>query len=335
MALVRRPKKTDAYVRKKCRLQSQLIRKKWREEKKAYRDRKKGYTHIPPPQQQGAGSVPPSPEDLRAIASYVTQPQQLGGSSRMMEVGTLIPENEVIRTYGRHTVFSHPTQIIISGPTKAGKTTLTTQILCNREKMFPEPGLREIYWFYTMESSTERIRDQLLGVNFIQGHPTLHKLESMDASVPKLVVLDDMQDMTDKKSTFEELKKLFTAVSHHCNMSVIFIVQDIYVNKNMTRLANQAENLLAMCNGASAYQLPKLSNKLFGPGHEPFIRWAMSDVRSHSSHGYLLLSTGADVPECYKVRSKILPSDQNTFYVKKGTEKTEDYQMLKDGRQTS
>ena len=159
----------------------------------------------------------------------------------------------------------------------------------------------------------------------------LERLESLDKSIPKLVILDDMMEMTDKKATFEELKKVFTALSHHGNMSVIFIVQDLYVNKNMTRLANQSENILAMCNGSAAYQLPKLANRLFGPGHEPFIRWAISDVRAHSNFGYLLLSTAAALPECYKVRTKILPGEKNTFYIKAGSTKSEAYQELKDG----
>ena len=39
------------------------------------------------------------------------------------------------------------------------------------------------------------------------GIPTLEKLESKDSSVAKLVVLDDMQEMTDKKKSFEDLIK--------------------------------------------------------------------------------------------------------------------------------
>ena len=331
MPLVRHHKDSP-YIREKCRIQTKLIRKKWRQEKNAYRQKRrlKHYTHIPPPTtegQEGAGMVPPSPQDMSAIVEYVKR-NQLGGSVKHMEVGTLVPHNEIIKCHGKPTVFNHPTQIIITGPTKAGKTTLAIQILSNRDVMLP--GLQEIYWFYTMESSTTKAREHLPGVNFVQGFPTLEKLESLDTTIPKLIVLDDMQEMTDKKATFEDLKKLFTAVSHHCNISLIFIVQDIYVNKNMTRLANQAENLLAMCNGAACYQIPKLGNKLFGSGHEHFIRWAISDVKANSSHGYLLLSTGAEVLDCYKVRSKILPQDYNTFYIKKGTPKTEAYQSLKE-----
>ena len=85
----------------------------------------------------------------------------------------------------------------------------------------------------------EKAWSLLTGVNFIHGQPSIDKLEDMDPSIPKLVILDDMMDMTDKKATFEELKRLFTAVSHHGNKSVIFIIQDLYMNKNMTRLANQ------------------------------------------------------------------------------------------------
>ena len=336
MALVRhhQQKKSDNYMRQKCKIQAALLWKKWRLDKRKHRaKKKKAYTHIPPPVQTGGSDMlpppPPTPEDLQAIARHVQETQQLGGSPKSMEAGTTVTQNEVIISPGHPTVFSHPTQIIITGPTKAGKTTLTTQILSNRDVMFPDPPLQEIYWFYSMEPSVSQARKDLPGVNFIQGQPTFEKLNSLDKRIPKLVVLDDMMDMTDKKGTFEELKKVFTALSHHGNMSLMFLVQDLYVNKNMTRLANQAENVLAMCNGAATYQLGKLANKLFGPGHEPFIRWAVSDVKSHSKYGYLLLSTAAGLPECYKVRSRILPGDQNAFYIKRGSLKTEEYLELK------
>lgn len=191
-------------------------------------------------------------------------------------------------------------------------------------------SVQEIYWYYTMEPSVTTARSLLPDVKFIHGQPSIESLEDMDVKILKLVILDDMMDMTDKKTTFEDLKRLFTAVSHHGNMSVIFIVQDLYVNRHMTRLANQAENILAMVNGAAAYQIPKLCNKLFGPGHELFIRWAINDVHAHSNFGYLLLSTGATVPECQRVRTNIFPGEENTFYIKKGMLKTKEYQYLKE-----
>lgn len=336
---------SSPYVRRKCKIQSKLIRKKWREDKARSRYKKKYGTHIPPPapqqQQQGAGVVlgPTAPlltpQDLQMIAEHIKHQQTGGlkGSIREIEAGTKVPYNEAIRAPGHHAVFQHPTQMILAGSTKAGKTTLITQILKHREQMF-DPNIRQIIWFYTMESSIEKPRKELPGAQFIQGEPTVEQLEGLDTSIPKVVVLDDLMGMTDKKSTFEDLKRLFTATSHHHNLSLVFIVQDMYVNKNMTRLANQAENIIMMCNGGSTYQTPMIATKLFGAGVKPFIEWSISDVRRHSSHGYLLFSKGAGVPEAYRVRSKILPSDiKNTFYIQKGTEKTEEYQDLKEDAQ--
>lgn len=343
MEYSRVPPPETQYVRKKCKLQTKLIRQKWREDKaksRAKRKEKMGLTHIPPPTQTGGGTGVPalpllSPQDLEIIADHIMRkhPQVgngLTGSKKEMERGTSLSHNEIIRAKGHPMVFSHPTQMILSGSTKAGKTTLITQILKHRQDMF-DPPLQQIFWFYTMESSIEKPRQELPGVVFIEGQPTVDQLENMDVSIPKLVVLDDLMSMTDKKDSFEDLKRLFTATSHHHNMSLVFIVQDIYVNKNMTRLANQSENLIMMCNSGATYQVPMIAAKLFGAGMKPFIQWAMNDVCEHSSHGYLLLSKAAGTPQCHRVRSKILPGDQrNTFYVQKGTRKTEAYLKLKE-----
>lgn len=355
---VRHRPSTLTYNDRKTKMQTKLIRKKWREDKQQYRRKKResGFTHLAPPpiSQLGAGleHVPPAPQDLLKIAAHVKKtvgtetpaaapppssappttshaPQQLGGSKEEMEKSTVTPHDEVITCRELPTVFRHPTQIIVSGPTKAGKTTLVTQILANRDAMF-NPPLGEIYWFYSMEMSVQKPQEQLPGVHFVQGEPSIEKLEAMDPSVPKLIVLDDLMHMVETKLGFESLKKLFTAISHHCNMSVIFIVQDLYVSRNMCRLANQSENTIVMTNGSACYQIKNLAQKLFGPGHGPFITWCVAHAKSQSSHGYLLLSTGAAIPDSHRVTSFILPSDKNRFYVKKGTFKDPSYQRLRE-----
>jgi len=304
----------------------------WRNEKRKQRAKQ---------QQSGGGRqkniIPPSPvvpyvttDEITELVKHAQHAQQLGGSLRQVERGTIIPEHEVIAVRGRPTVFSHPTQILITGPTKTGKTTLVSNMLIdgNRDKMFI-PNLQEVYWFYTMPGSIVGLRDKLPGVHFVRGYPTIDKFTEMDPSVPKLVVLDDLMEMTDKKSSYEDLKRLFSAISHHCNVSVVFIVQDLYVNRNMTRLANQSEHVISMCNGAAAYQVSKLASKLFGAGYEAFIRWVIADIRDRRSHGYILMSTEATLPEIKRIRSCILPSDpENLFYLKKGTLRGDAYWEL-------
>lgn len=94
MALMR-VKKESAYERRKCKIMSNLIRQKWNEEKRAYRSRKKSYTHIAPPVEQVGAGVPPSPMDLQIIAQHIKenrqQPMQSGGGGgKEMEIGTLV-----------------------------------------------------------------------------------------------------------------------------------------------------------------------------------------------------------------------------------------------------
>jgi len=64
-------------------------------------------------------------------------------------------------------------------------------------------------------------------INFVEGVPS--DLESMiDPSIRNLVVIDDlMQEL----SNDQRITNLFTKGCHHCNLSVIFILQTSFTEE--------------------------------------------------------------------------------------------------------
>ena len=70
---------------------------------------------------------------------------------------------------------------------------------------------------------------QPLYTNLAATNPTIHFLEglpeatSCDSKVRNLVVIDDLMSETDERVT-----KLFTKKSHHCNTSVVYLVQNLF-----------------------------------------------------------------------------------------------------------
>jgi hypothetical protein len=268
--------------------------------------------------------------------------RQTGSGATIVEVdededdghGVILARNTAISVPqgDRYKVFRQPSQIIIAGATKSGKTTLLIDILKHRNLMFDQP-LDEIYWFYTEEHSVADVPAALPRVKLLEGVPTIDKIYSITKKrVPKLVVLDDMQDIIETSDTIKMLREVLNKVSHHRNLSIVFIVQNLYSSRKMVSIRNQCEEICIMCNGTSAMQNAEhLGRALFAKGGAEFLKEALNKAKSHKSHNHLLISTGADAG-ILNICSAVLPGDpKQTFYVKGGkdTETTSEYNKLK------
>ena len=118
--------------------------------------------------------------------------------------------------------FKHPTTIQISGPTGCGKTWFVRRIL---EEQLIQPLPTRIIWVYSeWQSDYEHVRTAFPHVEFVEGWR-----EDLYASIRpddrNLLILDDQLDEAgDSKTLF----KLFTKGSHHRNLTVIYIVQNVF-----------------------------------------------------------------------------------------------------------
>lgn len=233
----------------------------------------------------------------------------------------------VIPQGDRHTVFKHPTQMLIGGPTKSGKTTLLMRLLRERGQMFSHP-FEKIYWFYKMENSIRQARQEFPEINYVEGHVSNKFVEGLDIDSHKMLIMDDMQELVANSKSLEALMNIFTRDSHHKNLTVIFLVQDLFM-KNMHKVARQCENVIAMSNGSSGSNIMNMGRRQFGPGTAPFIKWALTQVRLQSTHGYLCLSSGAGISPCESCKTFIFPGEPNTFFVAKGTPQDRTYIALK------
>lgn len=310
-----------------------------------------------PAQQQSF--IPPTPNDIGRISHYVRTNYSPDGNRVLDMDGRLgeepsfmpaqgegvpggvsedvvkasmnaaVPENEiiVIKQGDRPAVFQHPTQIMLGGPTKSGKTTLMQRLLENRATMF-QPPIERVYWYYTMDNSVAGAKTMFPDVIFVKGTVTSKTTQDMELSRPTLLIMDDMQDMVLRTDTFTVLSNLFTRESHHSNLSVALLVQDFFI-KRLNQIAAQCENVIAMLSGSSSQKLESLGRRMFSTGGGAFLLWATQRIKAQSKWPYALMSQGAGVSECEKLRHFIFPGEANTFYVQKGTLQDRMYLELK------
>ena len=119
--------------------------------------------------------------------------------------------------------WKHPFTCIVAGPTGCGKTTFVTRLLRNSSTMI-DPSPERVTWYYgEWQSAYENL--DIPNLRLEEGLPT-----SFDASKRNIVVLDDIMAETDERVT-----NLFTKKSHHCNTSVIYLVQNLFPKNKESR----------------------------------------------------------------------------------------------------
>ena len=204
--------------------------------------------------------------------------------------------------------FKHPFTGIISGPTKSGKTVWTKNLVENVKFMI-NPSPEEIYWCY---GEWQPLYHDLmnLGVHMVEGIPDMAELKK-SIQTPKLLIMDDL--MQDMKSD-QQLAKLFTRGSHHWNLSVLHIVQNLFYKGLRTSRVN-GQYLILMKNPSDQLQASTLAKQLY-PGRTQFFMESYNDA-VRNSHGYLFIDLSQDTEEHLRLKTNIFPNETCIVYVPK------------------
>lgn len=202
--------------------------------------------------------------------------------------------------------FKHPFTCIIAGPTQSGKTTFVVELLQNMESMMiPVP--KKVIWFCGEKDSRVLMYERLPNVELREG---LEGLDAIEEGEGKLIILDDLMH---EAGNADEVAKLFTRGSHHKNLSVILIVQNLFHQSKIMRTASlNAHYLIIFKNPRDAGQIRYLGSQLF-PGDVKFFVDAYKQATS-KPHGYLLLDFTQSTSDKRRVLSDILPGEEGYYY---------------------
>lgn len=196
----------------------------------------------------------------------------------------------------------HPFTMVCAGPTGAGKTEFTIKLIENMNHMI-RPQIDEVLWSYNQwQDSYLRIPN----VTFHQGIPEIQK-----SSLNRLLIIDDQMDCADLVSS------IFTRESHHKNISVIYIVQNLfYHHKEMRTISLNAHFLVVFRNPRDVSTISVLARQMF-PGRAQFLRNVYADATS-VPYSYLLIDFSQTTPDHLRLRTNIFPEEVNYVYIWKG-----------------
>ena len=207
-------------------------------------------------------------------------------------------------------ILKHPFTCIISGPTGCGKTSLVKSIFVE-DTVQPRP--KNIIWLYAEDQPLYRGMNQ---VKFIKGIP--ENIESrFNPSQINLLIIDDL--MTELHSD-ARLTRIFSVGSHHRNLSVIFIVHNLFhQGREMRNISLNSHYLILFKNPRDKQQVATLARQMY-PSNWRFLVEAYNDATA-KPHGYLLLDLKPSTDDKLRVRSSILPREVDVVYIQKLEEK--------------
>jgi hypothetical protein len=204
--------------------------------------------------------------------------------------------------------WKHPLTATIAGGTGSGKTVFMAKFLENLNVML-DTEIEEIIWCYGISQKFHsELADKIrVPIRFLDTLPDIDTITSLH-SKPKILVLDDMQEDSEK------FVPLFIRGSHHRNLSIFMLIQNVFgQGKGMRDLSLNSHYLVLFKNPRDQGQIGCLARQIDGQNSKYIIE-AYRDATS-IPHGYIVFDFKQDTNDDWRIRTKIFPGEENSIYV--------------------
>lgn len=198
--------------------------------------------------------------------------------------------------------FRHPFSAIIAGPSKCGKTQFTLKLIANKEALIRPGVTRVIYCYNTHQPTFDEVRN----VEFYNNLDVLEELKT--AGPPTLLILDDFMGT----GRTETIRDFFTKYSHHCNISVVYLSQNLYQQDKGSRDMSLSANYLVLFkNPRDRSQVRVLAQQMF-PQKPGFLTAVFEDAVK-KPYSYLCVDLTQETPDDERLLTNIFDEAQVVY----------------------
>lgn len=192
--------------------------------------------------------------------------------------------------------FKAPSTTLVVGVSQSGKTCLVRKMI--RENIY-EKTIKKVKWIY-LYAAPWFLEEP--NIEFVQGMP-----ETFDDC--DLIVIDDMMHHLN-----DRVADLFTATSHHRNLSVILILQNLFPKAKVARdISLNAHYIIVFKNARDMNQVNCLARQLY-PNNSRFLMDAYIKATA-KPYNYLLIDCHPSTPEEYRLRESVFSDPSGIHWV--------------------
>jgi septin family protein len=187
--------------------------------------------------------------------------------------------------------FQCPFGAMVSGPSMSGKSTLIFNMLNNTELVFSPIPQRIVYVYGAWQDNFNNFNN----VEFISSLAKVLEEDFFDPKINNLLVLDDLME---EISSNPKASRLFTKSIHHKNLSVLFLVQNLFrQGKAMRDIALNCQYIILFKNNRDVNQIKLLSRQL---GLSHMVQAYACAIKE--PYGYLLIDLHPKTPDILKLQ---------------------------------
>lgn len=196
--------------------------------------------------------------------------------------------------------FVHPFPCLIAGPTGSGKSQFVKTLLTAGEDAICGSPERILWCYGEYQPFFGELSVSVSNVEFAEGLPTNFK-EYMDGTKRTLIVIDDLMS---ECASDKRISDLFCKKSHHKNCSVLFLVQNLFVQgKEMRNITQNCHYMVLFKNPRDASTVTHLAKQMY-PTRTRFLQEAYQDA-TNKPHGYLLIDLKQTTPDMLRLRTNV------------------------------
>ena len=197
-----------------------------------------------------------------------------------------------------HFKFKHPFTCLIAGPTSSGKTFFVKKLLENGNYLIKNLNTPlKVLWCYGIWQSGYDNKCNV-DITYYKGLPN-------NISGFNIIIIDDL--MVDLGSS-PDLLNLFTRQSHHSNISVVFITQNLfYKGKYIRDISLNCHYIIIMKNPRDKSQISALGRQIY-PNKHKFFMESYEDATS-IPYGYIKIDLTTTTPDNLRLQTNIFPNN--------------------------
>ena len=205
-------------------------------------------------------------------------------------------------------LFEHPARFLIFGPSCSGKTTFVQNYLNKLSDFYDFEFDRIVYCSESGSSIKTNINDKII----FKSELNEDLINTFQPSKNNLLIIDDMmQNVINNQISTD----LFTKRSHHSNITILFLTQNLYPkSKYMRDVSINSNYIVLMKNPIERLQINILSNRIEGKTKDNRLLLAYKEA-TEKPYSYLLIDLCQKTPNILKYRSNIFDENFQTVYI--------------------